>query len=335
MSSALPDAVLERLCGAAGQALSGQALAHHLGVTRAAIWKGIEHLRRAGYPVESLHGQGYRLATCPGGVRPGELAGVLSTHTLGRALRHLETVDSTNREAERWALNGAPHGALVVAEHQSAGRGRLGRTWCDRPGESLLFSVVLRPPTPAGGAPLFTFVAAVALAETCVSWVAIEQVAIKWPNDVLLGGRKVAGILLELRAAGQEIEHLVLGVGINVGGDAGDLPPTVGAGVTTLAEAAGGGPVPTRLAVLCRVLERLEAGYDAFCAAGPSPVVECWNRWFRMAGKPIVVHTPAGRVVGTALGLGPAGQLRVADHGGTVREVFAGDVDHSSTRCRE
>jgi len=335
MASSLADAVLERLCDAAGQAVSGQTLARDLGVSRAAIWKGIEHLRRAGYPVESLHSQGYRLAACPGGVRPGELAGALATRTLGRAVRHLETVDSTNREAERWALDGAPHGALVVAEHQSAGRGRLGRTWCDRPGESLLFSVVLRPPTPAGRAPLFTFVAAVALADTCSLWVPAEQVAIKWPNDVLLGGRKVAGILLELRAEGQGIEHVVLGVGVNVGGDARDLPPTVGAGVTTLAEAASGGPLPTRLATLCRFLERLEAGYDAFCAAGPGSVVERWNRWFRMAGKPIVVHTPAGRVVGTALGLGPAGQLRVEDNSGTVREIFAGDVDHSSTRCRE
>ncbi|MDF1555921.1 MAG: biotin--[acetyl-CoA-carboxylase] ligase [Deferrisomatales bacterium] len=334
MPSCLPDAVLERLCGTAGQAVSGQVLARDLGVTRAAIWKGIEQLRGVGYPVESLQGRGYRLATRPGGVRPGEVAGALRTRTLGRALRHLESVDSTNREAERWALDGAPEGAAVVAEHQGAGRGRLGRHWHDRPGESLLLSVVLRPPTPSASAPLLTFVAAVALAETCAHWVPAERVAIKWPNDVLVGGRKMAGILLELRAEGQRVEHVVLGVGVNVGGAVTDLPPELRVSAGTLAEAVGEMPAPTRLDTLCRFLERLEAGYDAFCAVGPGSVTEPWNRWFRMAGERIAVHTPGGRLEGVALGLGPAGQLRLDDGTGTAVEIYAGDVEWSSTRCQ-
>ena len=335
MSPSLPDAVLERLCGTAGQAVSGQALARDLGVTRAAIWKGIEQLRGVGYPVESLQGRGYRLATLPGGVRPGEVVGALRTRALGRPLRHLESVDSTNREAERWALDGAPEGAVVVAEHQGAGRGRLGRHWHDRAGESLLLSVVLRPPTPSASAPLLTFVAAVALAETCAHWVPSEQVAIKWPNDVLVGGRKVAGILLELRAEGQQVEHVVLGVGVNVSGAATDLPPELRTSAGTLAEAAGDGPVPTRLATLCRFLERLEAGYDAFCADGPGSAVEQWNHWFHLAGERVAVQTPGGRVEGVALGLGPAGQLRLDDGTDTAVEIYSGDVEWSSTRCGE
>jgi BirA family biotin operon repressor/biotin-[acetyl-CoA-carboxylase] ligase len=263
------------------------------------------------------------------------VAGALRTRTLGRPLRHLESVDSTNREAERWALAGAPEGAVVVAERQSSGRGRLGRHWHDRAGESLLLSVVLRPPTPAASAPLLTFAAAVALAETCAHWVPPEQVAIKWPNDVLVGGRKVAGILLELRAEGQRVEHVVLGAGINVGGAAADLPPELQATAGTLAELCGGGPAPTRLAAFCRFLERLEVVYDAFCGAGPGSVVEPWNRWFRMAGERVAVHTPGGRVEGVALGLGPAGQLRLDDGSGTPVEIFAGDVEGSSTRCEE
>lgn len=335
MSSCLPDAVLERLCGTVGQAVSGQALARDLGVTRAAIWKGIEQLRGVGYPVESLPGRGYRLTSPPGGVRPGEVTGALRTRSLGRPLRHLESVDSTNREAERWALDGAPEGAVVVAEHQSSGRGRLGRHWHDRTGESLLLSVVLRPPTPSASAPLLTFVAAVALAETCAHWVPPAQVAIKWPNDVLVGGRKVAGILLELRAEGQQVEHVVLGAGINVGGAAADLPTELRASAGTLSAAAADGPAPTRLATLCLFLERLEAGYDAFCADGPGSVVEQWNRWFHMVGERVAVQTPRGRVEGVALGLGPAGQLRLDDGSGTAAEIYAGDVEWSSTRCGE
>ena len=177
--------------------------------------------------------------------------------------------------------------------------------------------------------------AAVALAETCARWLPAEQVAIKWPNDVLVGGRKVAGILLELRAEGQRVEHVVLGVGVNVGGSLHDLPAELRDSGGTLAEAVDCEPPPTRLDILCQFLWHLEAGYDAFCADGPGSVVEPWNRWFHMAGQRVAVHTPAGRVEGVALGLGPAGQLRLDDGSGTPVEIYAGDVEWCSTRCGE
>jgi BirA family biotin operon repressor/biotin-[acetyl-CoA-carboxylase] ligase len=152
---------------------------------------------------------------------------------------------------------------------------------------------------------------------------------------VLLGGRKVAGILLELRAEGQRVEHVVLGVGINVCGATRDLPAELQSSGGTLTAALDGDPAPTRLETLCRFLSRLEAGYDAFCADGPSSVVEPWNRWFRMGGERVAVHTPGGRVEGVARGLGPAGQLQLDNDSGTPFEIYAGDLERCTTRCEE
>ena len=148
MTIPLADEILRRLLEAEGRPLSGQALAGRLGVTRAAVWKGVRSLRGRGYEVQSEPARGYRLAGTARGVRPGELASRLATESFGRNVRHFDRLDSTNREVERWAAAGGPEGALVVAEHQTAGRGRLGRPWHDDVGKSLLFSLLLRPPVP-------------------------------------------------------------------------------------------------------------------------------------------------------------------------------------------
>jgi BirA family biotin operon repressor/biotin-[acetyl-CoA-carboxylase] ligase len=331
MTPTLADEILRRLVEAGGTPVSGQHLAARMGVTRAAVWKGVEALRRHGYRVESLPARGYRLVEGGSGLRPGELAAALRTGRLGRAVRHLSRVDSTNREAERWAAEGAPEGALVLAEEQTAGRGRLGRTWADLPGRSLLLSLLLRPPLPAAETPPLTFAAAVALAEALARWVPSRDLELKWPNDVLLGGRKVAGILLEMRSEGQRTEYVILGVGVNVEGRSADYPAEVRALGTTVAEWAS--PAPRRFDVLCAFLEAFESAYDAYLASGLSALLPRWNRWSRLDGQPVRVQTPRGLVEGRALGLGPTGSLRVDPGGGReVQEVFAGDVERSTTR---
>jgi len=332
MPSTLTDEILHRLLEASGEAVSGQRLAAHMGVTRAAVWKGVESLRGQGYRVESLPARGYRLTQRGSGVRPGELAAALRTRRLGRPVRHCAEVDSTNREAERWAAEGGPEGALVLAEEQTAGRGRLGRSWAAVPGRSLLFSLLLRPQLPAAQAPPLTFAAAIALAEALARWVPAEALELKWPNDVLLGGRKAAGILLEMRAEGQRAEHVILGVGVNVEGAAEDFPEEVRALCTTVW--AWAPARPRRLDVLCAFLEAFESAYDDFLVRGLDALLPRWNRWFRLRGEPIRVHTGRGVVQGTALGLSPAGSLRVDPGDGTAPvEILAGDVERSTTRA--
>lgn len=331
MGPILADEILRQLVEAGGTPISGQHLAARMGVTRAAIWKGVESLRGYGYRVESLPARGYRLTPQGPGLRPGELAASLRTRRLGRPARHCAAVDSTNREAERWAADGAPEGALVLAESQTAGRGRLGRTWADVPGRSLLFSLVLRPTLPAAQTPPLTFAAAVALAEALSRWAPAEALELKWPNDVLLGGRKAAGILLEMRAEGQRTEHVILGVGVNVEGDPGQYPAEVRNLCTTVA--AWASPTPRRFEVLCAFLEAFESAYDEFLESGLAGLLPRWNRWFRLEGEPIRVQTPGGTLAGRALGLGTTGSLRVDPGGGRPEvEIFAGDVERCTTR---
>jgi BirA family biotin operon repressor/biotin-[acetyl-CoA-carboxylase] ligase len=249
---------------------------------------------------------------------------------LGHPVRRFDRLDSTNREAERWALAGAPDGALVVAQHQLAGRGRLGRSWFDLPGKSLLFSLVLRPSIPASGAPAITFVAAVALADALARWVPRGSIEIKWPNDVLVGSRKGAGILLEMRCEAQRVEHIILGVGVNVGGDPEEFPDEIRDSSTAVAAWSSAAPNPSD--VLGAFLQEFELRYQAFLDAGLSTIVPRWNRWFRGIGQRLRVRTPSAVLEGTARGLGPGGAL-VLDLGGqrTV-EVLAGDVELSTTR---
>lgn len=331
MTFPLADEILRRLIEADGQPVSGQRIARAAGVTRAAVWKGVGVLRSQGYPVESVPAQGYRLTAGAGGVRPGAVSARLKTVRLGRHLRHLEEADSTNRQAEQWALAGAPEGALVLAEHQRGGRGRLKRSWFDLPRKSLLFSFVLRPDLPAAQAPTLTFAAAIALADSLSSWIDENLIEIKWPNDVLIAGRKVAGILLEMRCEGQRVEHVILGVGVNVAGTPEEFPPEVRGSTTTIEAHAV--PPPSRLDVLCAFLSAFEDVYDRFLQEGFPHLQPRWNRWFRRSGQWLRVRTAGGVVEGWARGLGPGGALVLDPGNGPTLSVLAGDVETGSTRA--
>lgn len=246
----------------------------------------------------------------------------LTTQTFGRPheSRWLGSVESTNLIARAAALDGAPEGTLVVAEEQVAGRGRLGRRWLAPYGSSLLVSLLLRPP-PTVRPTLLPFVAAVALAETLERRLGLVP-ELKWPNDVRLDGRKLAGILAETEYAGDRLDAVVVGVGLNCNIEARVLAELDQPATSLLA--ALGHPVD-RVALLAAFLEEWERRYQDLLA-GRSPLPD-WQRRAWMLGRPVTVYPVEGAPwMGVAIGLSEAGALFVRDEAGACREVQAADV---------
>ena len=206
-------------------ACSGEALSSALGVSRAQVWKHVQQLRKRGYEIEGEPGGGYRLRSIPDRLYPEAIETHLETRWLARTIEHLEETDSTNRVASERGAAGAEHGYTVIAESQTAGRGRLGRSFFSPPHRNLYSSSILRPQLDTSVAPTLIPSAAIAVADTLADELGSrEGVEIKWPNDVLLGGRKTSGILMEMHAEEARVGHLVLGIGINLNIDPAQFP---------------------------------------------------------------------------------------------------------------
>jgi BirA family biotin operon repressor/biotin-[acetyl-CoA-carboxylase] ligase len=234
--------------------------------------------------------------------------------------RYLDEVESTNLVAMEWAAEGAPDGCVVIADHQTEGRGRLGRSWFDRPGGSLLFSMILRPRLSMELVGLVNLVAGAAMASG-LGDLGIEA-RVKWPNDVLVAGRKVCGMLAETKVSGRMLEVLVLGIGVNVTVAASELPEEVRDSATSLSEASGE-PVE-RAAVLEVFLHHFGPRYLGIDGTRTGVLLDFYRKWCETLGTQVRVETPAGVVEGEASDVDGTGAL-VLESGETIR---AGDVIH-------
>jgi BirA family biotin operon repressor/biotin-[acetyl-CoA-carboxylase] ligase len=247
----------------------------------------------------------------------------LQTREIGRVLHVHDEVTSTNDLAMALAESGAPHGTAVVAERQARGRGRLGRAWDSPAGLGLWASVVLRPEVPAAQAPAMTLAAGLAAAEA-IEAEADVAAALKWPNDVLLDGRKVAGILTELRTRDQAVAHLVVGIGINVHQGVADFPPDLAETAISIRQAAG--RAVSRVRLLQCLFARLEAWSQRFVAEGSGAVVAAAAARMPMLGQRVVAVAGTERWEGTAARLDGDGALVIALPGGGTRRVLAAEV---------
>jgi BirA family biotin operon repressor/biotin-[acetyl-CoA-carboxylase] ligase len=241
----------------------------------------------------------------------------------GHSFRYHDEIESTNLEAKTLALKGAPEGTVVVAEVQSAGRGRLGRRWTSPAGKGLLFSVVLRPTLPMSQAHLLTIVAAVAAAEAIEKHVA-ARVAIKWPNDLFIGDRKVGGILMEVAGEADEIDWVILGMGLNVNTEYSELPVALRRTATSLKIV--GGELVDRSDVLAALLLSLEAQYKAVARGGFESALTAFRERDYLLARTISVETRQGPVVGAAAGIDDRGALLVELPHRRVRSFHSGDV---------
>jgi BirA family biotin operon repressor/biotin-[acetyl-CoA-carboxylase] ligase len=321
--------ILAALRAAGGVPLSGEALSAQLDVSRAQIWKHVEALRAAGYRIDGEPGGGYRLSAAPDRLYAEEVQPRLATRWLARRYVWLDDTDSTNRVAADLAREGAEHGTTVVAEGQSAGRGRLGRSFFSPSYANLYTSIVLRPNLDTARAPTTILAAAIAVAETVAATVVDPAaVAIKWPNDVLLGGLKTSGILMEMAAEATQVRHLVLGIGVNLNVDRATFPDEFRALATSLASHRGA-PVD-RVDFAARLYDNLEAVLDRHAQGGFDAVRREFEARFQMRNRRVRVLDAIGggaaALEGVATGIDADGALLVQRDDGRTERVVAGDV---------
>lgn len=308
--------------------VSGERISRSLGISRNAVHKHVKSLRARGYTIVGVSRRGYRLEEEPSRLVLPVVTEMTRESMFGRSFRYYDEIASTNAEAKSLAADGAPEGTVAIAEAQTAGRGRLGRRWTSPAGKGLLFSVVLRPDLPMADAHLMTLVAATATA-AAIEEQSSQPVAIKWPNDLFVGDRKVGGILLEVSGEQDEIDWIVVGVGINVNTEYNELPVALRRSAVSL-KMAGGAPVD-RSELLARTLLALETHYlDVVRHGFARPLAEFRARDYLRA-KTVSVQTRAGAVVGEATGIDDRGALLVELPHRQVRRFHAGDVTLHAT----
>lgn len=303
--------------------VSGEELSAALGVSRTAIWKHIKSLKTLGYGIDAVPSQGYRLVSSPDILIPAEIAAGLTTRTIGREIVCFHETDSTNIVAFRLAEEGAAEGTVIIAEAQKKGKGRLGRHWLSPPGVNLYCSVVLRPDILPVNAPQLTFLSAVAVARAIAATTTLAP-CIKWPNDVLVNGRKVAGLLNEMSAETEKVNFVILGIGVNINMGRGEFPADLRHPASSLM-LEGGAPVSRPAFIRC-LLENLENLYDLYLAKGYAPIREAWLSSCNMLGRRVRVTFHGRETEGLATGIDPDGALLVQGDDGKVERVLAGDV---------
>ncbi len=321
--------VLAALRSAAGEARSGEALSSELGVSRAQIWKHVSALRRRGYEIGGEPGGGYRLESVPDRLYPEELGVGRTGRWLGADIEHLDETDSTNRVAMERGRAGAAHGFAVVAEGQTAGRGRLGRSFYSPPNLNLYTSVVLRPDLLVPDASSLILVAGVAVADAIAQTIGDDDaVSIKWPNDVQLEGLKTSGILLELAAEETRVDFVVMGIGVNLNVERDVFPDEFRHLATSLRSHTG--DTVDRAAFTRRLFDTLEDALETHEQGGFDALRPRFDRRFRMPGQRVEVRgvgTRDGEVTaGVVRGLADDGALELEDEAGRLTRVLAGDV---------
>lgn len=318
-----PDQFLSLLkAESASGYVSGQALAKKAGISRSAVWKQIRRLRRYGYTIESLHGMGYRLAGETDSPVPWELAKALNTSFV-KNIVYRETVDSTQNLAMSIASKPDSHGTIVIAEQQKSGRGRMKRKWLSPKG-GLWLSVVLKPSIPTAQVTLLPFVAALAVCEAIREGTKLDA-GLKWPNDIMISGKKVAGILLDISAEAEQVNYAVIGIGLNANVDSSAIASRLDAGIMITSIKDELGHEASRLVLARLLLEKLEHYYLELERQGPSGILQKWKQRSDMLGKQISVTQGSKTIQGVATGLNDDGSL-LLKAGDKEISIVSGDI---------
>ena len=303
--------------------VSGVRISTELGISRAAVWKHVRSLRQAGYHIKAIPSRGYQLLQSPDVLMPEAVLADLGCRRIGSQVSCLDVTDSTNLQAGLLGDRGAPDGAVVIADRQTAGKGRMGRHWESPAGVNLYASILLRPPIPPFDAPQLTFLSAVAVCRAIAACTRL-QATVKWPNDVLVNGRKVAGLLNEMSAETDRVNHVVLGIGVNLNMLEKQFPEVLRYPATSLRLVLGA-PV-SRLDFARALLREVDELYQLFLEQGSVPILAAWLDLCEMNGQPVKVDGGNLLIEGVMTGLAEDGALLVRTGAGKIEPVYAGDV---------
>ena len=302
--------------------VSGQQICDALSVSRTAVWKGINALKADGYEIEAVQNRGYRLVSAPDVLTEAEVGSLRRDIWKEAPLAVFAETDSTNIQADRMAEGGAPEGTLVAADMQRSGRGRRGRNWETPAGTALAMSFVLRPPVPPGKASMLTLLAAAA-GRRAIEELTGTAPGIKWPNDLVLNGKKVCGILTEMKMEEADIRHVVVGMGFNVNQEA--FPKELEQKATSLLLETG--RRWPRAELCCLVMKHFGEGYGEFLKRGDlSFLQEEYNGCLAGFGHEVRILSPDGDWLGVSRGIDPEGALLVQRENGQMERVTAGEV---------
>lgn len=302
--------------------VSGQELCEKLQVSRTAIWKKIKELQGEGYEIEAVPNRGYRIVGCPDIIAAEEVESRLKSKWAGHPVKYFDEITSTNQYAKRIGEEGAPEGTLVVADEQTQGKGRSGRVWSTPHGTAIAMTLLIRPKLPPASISMVTLVMGLAVARACRELYHLP-VGIKWPNDVVIHGKKLCGILTELSAEMMSVNYVVIGTGINV--NVKEFPEEIQKTATSIALELGHETGRAELIASC--MEYFEVYYEKFIQAGDlSPLMEEYNELLLNRDQKVRVLEPGREYTGTALGINQNGELLVVREDGTRTAVYAGEV---------
>ena len=311
-----------RLLRESTEYISGQELCEKFSVSRTAVWKIMKQLKEEGYEIEAVQNRGYRLLAVPDILSKSEIESRLDGGWIGSQVYFAEEVDSTNTWGKRLAEEGAPHGTLVVADEQTQGRGRRGRSWQSPKGTNISMTLILRPDLEPARASMLTIVMGLSVAQGLKELLKLP-VQIKWPNDAVLNGHKLCGILTEMSAQIDYINYVVVGTGINV--NLPEVPEELKDIATSLLIETG--HRVNRAEVIGAVLRAFARNYESFLAAGDlTGLLNAYNEILANRDRQVRVLDPKEPYEGVALGINARGELLVRKADGSISEVYAGEV---------
>lgn len=324
MESEVRKKILDAFTAHGEEFVSGQYLADLIGCSRTAVWKHMDELRKEGFELEAVRKKGYRIVKKPEKVSPDEIRLGLKSKVIGQSIHYYESIDSTQQVAKQLSLSHAKEGTVVIAEEQTKGRGRLSREWHSPLNSGIWLSLIVRPNIPIMNTPQLTLLTAVAVVQAIRKVVHVSAY-IKWPNDILIHGKKIAGILTELQAEADKVEAVIIGIGINCNQSKDDFPDELKEIATSLKIESG--EMIDRAKIIQELFYTFENLYHLYLKEGFSPIKLLWTEYTNTLGKTITARTLKGTITGKALGITDMGVLELEDEMGNIHQIYSADIE--------